>query len=88
MRLLSKGRCLKFQVPHRYVYQGDNSIINDTVSAISLHQIKQTLKQRQIATIEGHACIMIECPICEPEKSKKPKIYINKTTGKKQYFEK
>jgi len=88
MRSLNKGQCLKFQVPCRYVYQQDNSIIHDTTPRSLLYQIKQTLKQKQIATIEGHACIMIECPICESEKSKKPKIYINKTTGKKQHFEK
>jgi len=70
------------------MHQRDSSIINDTISAIPLYQIKQTLKQRQISIIEGHACIIIECPICDSEKSKKPKIYINKTTGKKEHFEK
>ncbi|XP_011333970.1 twinkle protein, mitochondrial isoform X2 [Ooceraea biroi] len=80
MRPLIGGRCLRFRMYCR-LYQHDSSIINDPVPGISLYQIKQTLKQRQIATVEGHACITIECPICESEKSKKSKVFINKTTG-------
>ncbi|XP_011639381.1 twinkle protein, mitochondrial isoform X1 [Pogonomyrmex barbatus] len=55
--------------------------INDPIHGVSVSQIKQILKQKHIITIEGHACIIIECSLCESEKSKKAKIYINKTTG-------
>lgn len=81
IRSLSKGRRLKFQVSFHRLYQHDSNLINEPIPGISLHDIKQTLKQRQIAIVEGHACIIIECPVCETEKSRKAKVYINKTTG-------
>lgn len=86
MRLLSAGRCDKFRTFYYRLYQTDSissSIINEPVPGVSISQIKQSLKQKQIITVEGHACIIIECPICDFEKLKKAKIYINKTTGKK-----
>lgn len=64
------------------LYQNDNRMINDPIPGLSISHIRQTLKQKQITSIEGYACITIECPICDFEKSKKARIYINKTTGK------
>lgn len=84
VRSLTAGRYDKFRMFYRRLYATGN-IVNDLVSGISLFQIKQILKQRHIVAIEGHACIIIECPICDYEKSKKAKIYINKTTGKEIY---
>ncbi|KYQ48786.1 Twinkle protein, mitochondrial [Trachymyrmex zeteki] len=66
---------------YRRLYSNDSGIINDPVSRISLFHIKQVLKQKNINTIDGHACLVTECPICNSEKSKKANIYINKTTG-------
>ncbi|CAL1680357.1 unnamed protein product [Lasius platythorax] len=83
MRPLSAGRCDKFRIFYHRLYQTDSisSTINEPVPGVSISQIKQSLKQKQITTVEGHACIIIECPICDFEKLKKAKIYINKTTG-------
>ncbi|KAG5343174.1 PEO1 protein, partial [Acromyrmex heyeri] len=66
---------------YRRLYSNDSGIINDPVLGISLLHIKQVLKQKNINTIDGHACLVTECPICDYEKSKKANIYINKTTG-------
>lgn len=84
VRSLTARRYNKFRtLCHRLYATGGT--VNDLVPGISLFQIKQILKQKHIVTIEGHACIMIECPICDSEKSKKSRIYINKTTGKEIY---
>jgi len=83
MRFLSVGKHDKFWMFYRRLYSTD-SAINDPIPGVSLFQIKQILKQKHIVIVEGHACIVIECPICDPEKSKKAKIYINKTTGKEK----
>lgn len=83
---LSAGSCNKFRIFYHRLYQTDSTgnTINEAVPGISISQIKQILRQKQITTVEGHACIVIECPICDFEKIKKAKIYINKTTGKKK----
>lgn len=85
MRSLSAKKCDKFRTFYHRLYQTDNtsSTINEAVPGFSISQIKQSLRQKQITTVEGQACIVIECPICDFEKLKKAKIYINKTTGKK-----
>ncbi|KAK2578641.1 hypothetical protein KPH14_012133 [Odynerus spinipes] len=60
-------------------YHKDHS---DLVTNVSLVGIRQTLRQKSIAFMEGHTCINVDCPICEIDKrAKSPKIYINKTTG-------
>lgn len=81
MRFWSARKLVKFQTCYRNLHQNDSNIINDQISGVTLSQIKQTLKLKRITTIEGHACISIECSICDSEKSNKAKIYINKTTG-------
>jgi len=85
MRSLNAKKCDKFRSFYHRLYQTDStsSTINEAVPGFSISQIKQSLRQKQITTVEGHACIVIECPICDFEKLKKAKIYINKTTGKK-----
>lgn len=85
MRSLSAGSCDKFRTFYHRLYQTDStsSTISEAVPGFSISQIKQILRQKQITTVEGHACVVIECPICDFEK-KKAKIYINKTTGKKK----
>jgi len=84
MRFLSVEKYDKFWMFYRRLYSTDSSVINDPIPGVSLFQIKQILKQKHIVIVEGHACIVVECPICDPEKSKKAKIYINKTTGKEK----
>lgn len=84
VRSLTAKRYDKFRLFYHNLYATNSDIVNN-VPGISLFQIKQSLKQKHIVTIEGHACIIIECPICDSEKSKKSKIYINKTTGKESY---
>lgn len=86
VRSLSVIKYNKSRMFYRCLYTTKNSTINDPISGISLFQIKQILKQNHIVTVEGHACIIIECPICDSEKFKKSKIYINKTTGKRRYY--
>ena len=81
MRSLTPERYDRFWMFYRRLYS-NSSIINDPVPGISLFHIKQILKQKNINTIDGHACLVTECPICDSEKSKKANIYINKTTGK------
>ncbi|XP_072742710.1 mitochondrial DNA helicase isoform X2 [Anoplolepis gracilipes] len=80
LRSLNAKRYNKFWILYHRLYQTDNTI-NELVPGVSISQIKQSLKQKQISTVEGHACIVIECLICDFEKLKKAKIYINKTTG-------
>ncbi|XP_012532524.1 twinkle protein, mitochondrial isoform X2 [Monomorium pharaonis] len=80
MRSLAAERHDKFWMLYRHLYSTNNAM-NDLIPGISLFQIKQFLKQKYIATVEGHTCIIIECPICDSEKSIKAKVYINKTTG-------
>lgn len=53
----------------------------EDLGAISSVQIKKTLKQLNISYQDGHACILTDCPLCEAEKCKDSKVYINKTTG-------
>lgn len=86
VRSLTPERHDKFWMFYRRLYSNDSGIINDPVSRISLFHIKQVLKQKNINTIDGHACLVTECPICNSEKSKKANIYINKTTGKERYI--
>lgn len=81
IRSLCIRRYIKFRTLYRCFHKIDNNVINDLVPGISIFQVKQILRQRQITNIEGHACIVIDCPMCDIEKSKKAKIYINKTTG-------
>lgn len=81
VRLLCIEKCLKFETPYRCFHKIDNNVINDLVPGISISQIKQILRQVQISNIEGHACVIIDCSLCDTAKSKKGKIYINKTTG-------
>lgn len=83
MRSLTAERYDKFCMFYRRLYSTSNAI-NESMPGVSLFQIKQILKQKHIAIVEGHACILIECPICDSEKSKKAKVYINKTTGKEK----
>ncbi|XP_011877477.1 PREDICTED: twinkle protein, mitochondrial [Vollenhovia emeryi] len=71
----------KFRMFSRRLHVANSGTINDPIPGVSLFQVKQILKQKHIVTVEGHACIIIDCPICDSEKSKKSKIYINKTTG-------
>lgn len=82
---LTVKRYDKFWMLYHRLYATNSSTINNSIPGVSLSQIKQILKQKHIVTVEGHTCIIIECPICDSEKSKKSKIYINKTTGKERY---
>lgn len=78
-RYILKKKCIKSHFM-KHCYHIDHS---DLVTNISLIGIKKILRQNNIAFLEGHACISINCPICETNKcTKNPKIYINKTTGK------
>ncbi|TGZ54504.1 mitochondrial DNA helicase [Temnothorax longispinosus] len=81
VRSLTIEKYDKFLMFYRRLYVTNRSTINDPIPGVSLFQIKHSLKQKHIVTVEGHACIIVECPICDSEKSKKSKIYINKTTG-------
>ncbi|KAG5308048.1 PEO1 protein, partial [Acromyrmex insinuator] len=81
MRSVTPERSDRFWMFYRRLYSNDSGIINYPVLGISLLHIKQVLKQKNINTIDGHACLVTECPICDYEKSKKANIYINKTTG-------
>lgn len=81
MRSLNVERHIKFRMFCHYLYQNNRSTINESIPGVSVSQIKQVLKQKNITIVEGHGCLVIECPICNSEKLKKAKIYVNKTTG-------
>lgn len=84
MRSLTVEGRDRFRMVYRRLYSTVSNVMNEPVPGVSLFQIKQILKQKHIATIEGHACIITEynhCPICDCDKPKRTKIYINKTTG-------
>lgn len=53
----------------------------DSGEAISFVQMKKILKQSNISFQEGHACITTDCPLCQSDKRKESKVYVNKTTG-------
>lgn len=74
---------IKFKTFCRYLYQNTSNTINESIPGVSISQIKQVLKQRNFTIVEGHGCLIVECSICNSEKLKKAKIYINKTTGNK-----
>ncbi|KAI4488631.1 hypothetical protein M0802_011447 [Mischocyttarus mexicanus] len=77
-RFFWKKKCEKLHFTNR-PYHIDQS---DQMSNVSLIGIKRILRQNRIAYLEGHACISVDCPICEMNKcTKGSKIYINKTTG-------
>ena len=64
---------------HRVTYfnrRGFHSDIDD-ISTVSLVEIKRALKASSVSFLEGHTCLLADCPLCE----NKSKIYINKTTG-------
>lgn len=82
MHFLHTKRCVMFRTAYRCLHQNESSAINDAIPGVSISHIKQILKQKQITSVEGYACISIECAICDSEKSKRAKIYVNKTTGK------
>ncbi|XP_032689722.1 twinkle protein, mitochondrial isoform X2 [Odontomachus brunneus] len=81
IRPLCMGKCIKFRILYRYFYKINDNMKSDLVPGVPISQVQEILRQRHITGIEGHACIAINCPICDTEKSKKAKIYINKTTG-------
>lgn len=49
----------------------------DDVPTISLTEMKRNLKSSNISFLEGHTCLLADCPLC----GNKSKLYINKTTG-------
>ncbi|XP_046824323.1 mitochondrial DNA helicase isoform X1 [Vespa crabro] len=77
-RYILKKKCIKSYFMS-YCYHTNQ---NDLLPNISLIGIKKILRENNITFLEGHACININCPICETNKcTKNRKIYINKTTG-------
>ncbi|XP_024946608.1 twinkle protein, mitochondrial isoform X2 [Cephus cinctus] len=54
---------------------------NEATPGVSVIQVKRTLKSFNVNFLEGHACIITACPVCETDKKKDSKVYINKTTG-------
>ncbi|XP_012279220.1 twinkle protein, mitochondrial [Orussus abietinus] len=58
-----------------------HKLLDDDVSGVSLAYIKNTLNSMNISFLDGHACIITSCPLCKSEKSKEPKVFVNKTTG-------
>lgn len=82
IKLLSRYIFKKKSVKSHFMSHCYHIDHNDLVANISLIGIKRILRQNNIAFLEGHACISMNCPICETNKCiKSPKIYINKTTG-------
>lgn len=62
-----------------------NEISHGLPEMVSLTTIKRSLKSQQIKLEDGHACLIVDCPMCGPHdpqtKTKVPRLYINKTTG-------
>lgn len=81
IRPLCMGRRIKFRILYRYFYNINDNVKSDLVPGVPISQVQEILRQKHITNIEGHACIAINCTTCDTEKSKKAKIYINKTTG-------
>lgn len=50
--------------------------------ATSIGHIKGFLRQRNVNIQEGHACISLNCPICNVAKTNEFKVFVNKATGK------
>ncbi|KAK0180698.1 hypothetical protein PV327_003055 [Microctonus hyperodae] len=54
---------------------------NVITPSASISQIKKTLRQRNVNFLDGHSCIAFNCPICNDDKLKERKLYLNKATG-------
>lgn len=55
---------------------------NMVIPSASISQIKKILRQRNVNFLDGHSCIAFSCPICNDQKLKERKIFLNKATGK------
>ncbi|XP_043248677.1 twinkle protein, mitochondrial [Colletes gigas] len=53
---------------------------NEPVNNVSVSHLKHCFKQVCLPVIDGHTCIIVDCPICNNLK-KESKLYVNKTTG-------
>lgn len=51
-------------------------------SAVSVYNIKRTLKASGFDFDDGFTSVKTVCPVCHKDKDKKENIFINKTTGK------
>ncbi|KAK0177236.1 hypothetical protein PV328_001312 [Microctonus aethiopoides] len=61
----------------KYYHDKTNMII----PSASISQIKKILRQRNVNFLDGHSCIAFNCPICNDQKLKERKIFLNKATG-------
>ena len=74
-RLLIKTK-YKYQSITRFYHN-----IDGKVSAVTLQEMKQTLKSTNTSFVDGHACITAFFPLCDDSRRKECKLYINKMTG-------
>ncbi|XP_063986389.1 mitochondrial DNA helicase isoform X2 [Diachasmimorpha longicaudata] len=70
-----------FQWKCRTKFRCFHNEVTPGLSPASSGRIKTTLRQYNVNFQEGHACIVINCPICDSYKHHDTKLYINKTTG-------
>ncbi|XP_015127160.1 twinkle protein, mitochondrial isoform X2 [Diachasma alloeum] len=77
--------CRKYQRDFKWKYRTEfrsfHNEVSSGLSPASSGSIKTTLRQHNVNFQEGHACIVINCPICDSGKQNDAKLYINKTTG-------
>lgn len=60
----------------KYFHIDSNQTFN-----LSATRLKHFFKQRCLHVIDGHTCVIADCPICVSVKTG-AKLYVNKTTGK------
>ncbi|XP_011315121.1 twinkle protein, mitochondrial [Fopius arisanus] len=70
-----------FKWKHRVKFRDFHNEVNAGLSSTSSGSIRTILRQNNVNFQEGHACIVINCPICGYCKQNDAKLYINKTTG-------
>ncbi|XP_054012924.1 mitochondrial DNA helicase isoform X1 [Hylaeus anthracinus] len=73
--LKKKQQIKSIIINNHYLHTDTNSVLN-----ISVSHLKQLFKQKCLSVVDGHVCLIADCPICNNEK-KDAKLYVNKTTG-------
>ncbi|XP_076286895.1 mitochondrial DNA helicase isoform X2 [Lasioglossum baleicum] len=74
---IRKGKHQAKSFIRKQYFHGDHS---KSTFNMSYSNLKQFFKERSVPIVDGHTCIMLDCPICNNVR-KSPKLYVNKTTG-------
>ncbi|XP_076649433.1 mitochondrial DNA helicase isoform X2 [Halictus rubicundus] len=74
---IQKGKHQAKSLIRKQNFHGDHS---KSTFNMSYSNLKQFFKERSLPIVDGHTCIILDCPICNNTR-KCSKLYINKRTG-------